>query len=674
MDQPENTPTGKNAPPEATGGAPTGRLARWSRTWLLVGLIVLANVFMNGLTFGHGDHYSHIPALMHHMDPDFLNNDWYVQTLDGLNVRHFFVASVAPFAQLLGIPATFLLLQLAVLAAMAWGFMKIGRHFFGEQAGWWGALVGLITVAGEGVGFVSFWAYLARAQDVGHALALLAVAFWLERKGLLAGLCLGLAIDFHPLLGAQAAVLLGLTHLLARWREWKLLAMMVALSAIAALPAFWLYFSATGAGGPPVDFGRLLDTHYFRVLGRADPLRWEMKTWASLLAFAVAIFGVLATMRREARPETRHEGKWMILLPSVIFLLAIPLGVFVMITALLQPLRIAVWPRVAAACLIGAWCQRRWREGGARHVLALAGLVSVLNDWVLLGVWSLVLIVSADWKPGTLLRRKLSGIEKYLLALYHAKSVVYNQEQDAAEKQMEVTLEDRQAWRWFLAAAGIVVAVAAAPHWATAAAAFTTSLPIFPLSILVAVLLVLGLRIDFCRVRHLALCLLVLVGTLALRLPGAPLGPRYPKWVHVQPWLTPTHREEVVAGWCRNNLPPDARLLVPPNSSAFRLHARRAVVVDYKCFPFAPAEVIEWRRRMLDISGLPRDTALRQKSLRSLVWGFNQRTPPEVVRLGRAYEAGYFLTRSEREYPFARLFTYSDWKVFRLPANGESKP
>ncbi len=641
------------------------KLAGLSRAWLLVGLIVLANLFMNGLTFGHGDHYSHIPALKHYMDPAFLANDWYIQTLDGLNIRHFFVAVIAPVAGLIGIPATFLLLQMAVIAAMAWAFMMIGRHFFSETAGWWIALVGVLTVAGEGVGFVSFWAYLARAQDVGHALALLAVAFWLGRKGLLAGLCLGLSIDFHPLLGAQTAVLLGLAHLLSRPREWKLLAGLVITSGIAAMPAFWLYLSATGAGGPAVNRAQLLDTHYFRVLGRADPLRWTIKTWASLLAFAIATFATLATVRRNVRPGASREGKWMLILPSAIFLLAIPLGVFVMTTALFQPLRIAVWPRVAATCLIGAWCQRRWREGGVRHLLVCAGLASVLNDWVLLGVWSLVLLVSADWRIGASLRAKLLSFEKYLSALYHARSVVY--EQKDGEGRMEMTAGGRKTWRWFLVASAAAIAVAAAPHWGKAAAAFTTSLPVFPLSVLVAVMLAVGLRIDFTRTRHMAICLGCMVCVLALRLPSGPLGPEYPKWVHVQPWLMVVNREEVAANWCRHNLPPGTRLLVPPEASAFRLHAERAVVVDYKCFPFAPAEVIEWRRRMLDIAGLAPDTALREKRISSLTWGYNQRTPDEVVKLGRKYRAGYFITRSEREYPFTRLFRYADWKVYRLP-------
>jgi Domain of unknown function (DUF6798) len=666
MDPQETRPAEEGTPAAEDAPGVRGMLARLSRAWLLIGLIVLANLFMNGLTFGHGDHYSHIPALKHYMDPAFLSNDWYIQTLGGLNVRHFFVATIAPVAGLIGIPATFLLLQIAVIATMAWAFTMIGRHFFGETAGWWVALVGVTAVAGEGVGFVSFWAYLARAQDVGHALALLAVAFWLGRKGLLAGLCLGLSIDFHPLLGAQTAVLLGLVHLLSRPREWKLLAGLVIISGIAAIPAFWLYFSATGAGGPAVNRAQLLDTHYFRVLGRTDPLRWTIKTWASLLAFAVAAFGVLASLRREATPGTSREGKWMLIMPSAIFLLAIPLGVFVMETALCQPLRAAVWPRIAATCLIGAWCQRRWREGGARYLLVFAGLASVLNDWVLLSVWSLVLLVSADWKPGLVLRGKLLSLERYLSALYHAKSVVYRDQEDG-EERMEVTAGGRKTWRWFLVAAAVVIAVAAAPHWGKASAAFTTSLPVFPLSILVAVMLTVGLRIDFTRTRHLVICLLGMICVLALRLPSGPLGPDYPKWVHVQPWLMLTHREEVVANWCRYNLPPDARLLVPPNSSAFRLHAQRAVVVDYKCFPFAPAGVIEWRRRMLDIAGLAPDTVLREKRITSLTWGYNQRPPNDVVKLGRKYQAGYFITRSEREYPFIRMFTYSNWKVYRLP-------
>ena len=86
-------------------------------------------------------------------------------------------------------------------------------------------------------------------------------------------------------------------------------------------------------------------------------------------------------------------------------------------TALVQPMRVGVWPRIGTWCLIGAWCHRRWKEGGLRQPLVFLGLASVLDEWTLLGVSLLVLIVSAEWKVGAFLRDKLRRLENYLLAV-----------------------------------------------------------------------------------------------------------------------------------------------------------------------------------------------------------------------------------------------------------------
>jgi hypothetical protein len=220
----------------------------------------------------------------------------------------------------------------------------------------------------------------------------------------------------------------------------------------------------------------------------------------------------------------------------------------------------------------------------------------------------------------------------------------------------------------------VAIMIGAAPHWGKAAAAFTTSVPVFPLSILVAIMLAVGLKIDLRRSSHLTLCAVGLICALSLRLPGGPLGPEHRKWVHVQPWLMVTGKEEVIANWCRNHLPQEERLLVPPDSAAFRLHAERPVVVDYKCFPFSPADVIEWRRRMLDVCGLPYETRLREKSMRDLVWAYEQRSAPEILALGRKYDARFFVTRSDRDYPsFVLMQQYLKWRVYRLPKAAAGK-
>jgi hypothetical protein len=56
--------------------------------------------------------------------------------------------------------------------------------------------------------------------------------------------------------------------------------------------------------------------------------------------------------------------------------------------------------------------------------------------------------------------------------------------------------------------------------------------------------------------------------------------------------------------WIRRHTPNDARFLIPPGQSSFRMHARRAIFIDWKCAPMKGDEALEWKRRMLAAMGL----------------------------------------------------------------------
>ena len=68
--------------------------------------------------------------------------------------------------------------------------------------------------------------------------------------------------------------------------------------------------------------------------------------------------------------------------------------------------------------------------------------------------------------------------------------------------------------------------------------------------------------------------------------------------------------EEALYTWVRNNTPKDAVFLTEPGLERFRLHARRAIVVDWKSPPLAPDELIEWYFRLCRVSGNPNVTSL----------------------------------------------------------------
>jgi hypothetical protein len=58
-----------------------------------------------------------------------------------------------------------------------------------------------------------------------------------------------------------------------------------------------------------------------------------------------------------------------------------------------------------------------------------------------------------------------------------------------------------------------------------------------------------------------------------------------------------------LARWARDNTPKDALFLVPPDEESFRVHARRAIVVNFKGVPQLSAELPEWRDRLCRVLG-----------------------------------------------------------------------
>lgn len=119
-----------------------------------------------------------------------------------------------------------------------------------------------------------------------------------------------------------------------------------------------------------------------------------------------------------------------------------------------------------------------------------------------------------------------------------------------------------------------------------------------------------------------------------------------------------------VARWARMNTPARSVFLTPPMLGIFRLLAERAIVVDFKAFPFQGPAMLEWHRRLLACYGKPR--SLGWEALRELEEGYRGVDTSRLIALRERYGVSYAILFRNSEATGVVLFQNRLYKVVAL--------
>ena len=125
-----------------------------------------------------------------------------------------------------------------------------------------------------------------------------------------------------------------------------------------------------------------------------------------------------------------------------------------------------------------------------------------------------------------------------------------------------------------------------------------------------------------------------------------------------------------VAAFAMNKTPRDALFIVPPDQNNFRVLASRAVLVQWKAFPFGDPAMAEWYQRMRDcyvqpdidvkpeITRLPNPDALSQ--------AYHKISDPQLVSIARKYGCNYAILYADTETRLDVLFEDPEYKLVRF--------
>jgi hypothetical protein len=120
-----------------------------------------------------------------------------------------------------------------------------------------------------------------------------------------------------------------------------------------------------------------------------------------------------------------------------------------------------------------------------------------------------------------------------------------------------------------------------------------------------------------------------------------------------------TEINPVIAEWARHNTPQDAIFIVPPHWGQFRILASRAIVVDWKAFPFADLSMLEWRTRIETVYG-------NGNTYETLDESYQRRTTQELIEIALLYDAQYAIVRDNISLELPTIFSNGDYQIVEI--------
>ncbi len=114
----------------------------------------------------------------------------------------------------------------------------------------------------------------------------------------------------------------------------------------------------------------------------------------------------------------------------------------------------------------------------------------------------------------------------------------------------------------------------------------------------------------------------------------------------------------------------DSVFLTPPMWGQFRLLAKRAIVVDFKAFPFTDSAMLEWYKRITDCYGYP--AVLGGGMIAELDRNYKELNDDILITLKEKYNISYAVLYKQSSTHFKVIFENTKYKVVDLNALGHN--
>jgi hypothetical protein len=543
-------------------------------------LVGTLSMLLKGYHFGDENHVSQIPIVLRLMDSTYLSRDFYVNASVAFGPRYYYSTLLAVLGSGPGLPLLYLLLCWLQNVSLALVTYLVSRDLFARSEAT-AMIASTLVVAldaiqlGGAAGLRSSY-LVPGALVLPVALAALWAGF--RRRPLLCGALCALASVIHPLVGfgtgAIALTTAGICAVLEAGpggpggRRATALELGRVLGGAGVLLAstyvFWIWPSPAQQGSDQFFeiYARFRNPHH--VL----PSTFEPLGYAAALCFLCSLF--ISWRWWRAEPSTDRSLARRVL-ACVLIVLGLCAG---------GTLFVEVWP------------SRIWATAQTFRYLYIVkwlGLMLLANT-----------IVRLLWGPGSpdrplagLLLLMGSGVmQPYVMFFGHLMELL-------RRRLARSSRPGRRAALSLLATALALVSVLVPGHGSV------RELLVVAAGASVVVLCLNGTRGWLCTAAPLSLAGAVVLLFAVQRSHPVPLLSQWLATIEPRVTLADAGGPEADAAlFARKNTRADALFLTPPMMlGTFRLLARRAIVVDFKCYPFGDRAMVAWRQRLRDCYG-----------------------------------------------------------------------
>lgn len=595
--------------------------------------VILAILFglISGIVhyrFGVENHIPQLPIVMRAIDNSFLSNDFFVNSTTDFP-RFYYAKLIGFLASITSLSITYFFLTAISNILVAVITYLFTRELFdrSDGAGILSASV-VMSLGTFALGSTNSVFYISTLDPPGFVLPLLLLALWgaMKDKPLICGLLAGIASLFHPLLGlGTGMILLFMLAVSSIYKNGiqftkflsKILISIVILI-ILATPSLFPYFTQK-----KIDSEQFINIlAFFRNPHHYVPSTFGLNSYVLAIAFLATASLVWQQWRKSFAPKNLIPEKMLII---SITLLLLCIGGWLFVEVL--PMRIWVSAQVFRFLFLIKWLGMILISGRLGYSLLQNSQIN--HDYVkLVSLFSPITMFYSHFAEPM---RIWSERHASFVSVFFKKSVVF-----IATFLLLLILEpnlDR-----VLVFSVFFFLIYAFNSWPKT---------LFYLIVLVGIM---GL---------------IFITPLKRQL-------NFPAQLEVildrvtpQFAISPSSEEVELVEYVQNTTSKHSIFLTPPNFGKFRLTAQRAIVVDFKSFPFQDTAMLEWQQRLFDSYGVPSTTGFAAAA--EMEENYRLIDDSKLKTIAAKYDFDYVVLFAETKTDFPVVFENQSYKIIFMP-------